>query len=73
MSILTKFLQTREEKIYQHKVCTIKARIPHAGKQAPDSLLNEAIALTSMDDNGVKLTRIVEPNNLHLHLARDGH
>ena len=37
-----------------------------------ESLINEAIALTSMDDRFVKLIEIGEPNNLYLQLARDG-
>ena len=38
----------------------------------PERLINEAISVTSMDRAIVKLTRIVEPNNLYLHFARDG-
>ena len=39
----------------------------------PESLINEVISLTSMDDSSVKLTRVGWPNNLYMHLARDGH
>ena len=37
----------------------------------PESLINEAISLISLDDSSVKLIR--KPNNLYLHLARDEH
>ena len=39
----------------------------------PESLINEAILLTLIDDSSDKLTTNGEPNNLYLHLARDGH
>ena len=44
------------------------------GKQLNvENLINEPIYLTSMDDSSVKLTGVAEPNNIYLHLARDGH
>ena len=39
----------------------------------PESLINKAISLTSMDSSFVKLTRVGVLNNLYMHLARDGH
>ena len=39
----------------------------------PETLINKAMSLISIDDNFVKLARNGEPNNLYLHLARDGH
>ena len=39
----------------------------------PESLINKAISLMLIDDDSVKLTINREPNNLFLHLARDGH
>ena len=39
----------------------------------PESLINEAISLMSIDDISVKLARNGEPNELFLHLARDRH
>ena len=38
----------------------------------PESLTNDSISLTSMDDTSIKLTRVRETNNLYLHYARDG-
>ena len=37
-----------------------------------ESIINEAISLISIDDSSVKLKRNGEPNNLCLHLAREG-
>ena len=37
------------------------------------SLINEVICLISINDSSAKLTRNGEPNNLYLHLARNGH
>ena len=39
----------------------------------PESLINEAICVISIDNSSVKLTRNGEQNNLYLHQARDGH
>ena len=39
----------------------------------PESLINEAISLISIDDSSVKLTINGEANNLYVHLAKDGH
>ena len=35
-----------------------------------ESLINEAISLTSMDDSSDKISGIGEKNNLHLSLAK---
>ena len=58
--VVTEFHQTRKE-VGQHKDCTLKARLPYAGK--PASLMNEAISLTSMSGNPGKLPWIREPND----------
>ena len=49
----------------KHDYCTLENQ--------PERLINEAISLISVDDSSVKLTRNGEPNDLFLHLARDGH
>ena len=38
-----------------------------------ESWINEIMSLISMVDISVKLTRVGEPNNLYLNLARDDH
>ena len=72
VSALIKFLQVREEKAGQSNGCTFKPPLPTAENQ-PESLINEAISLTSMDDCSIKQIRVREPINPYLHLARDGH
>ena len=57
----------------------VSARVAHFKhdypilENQPESMMNEAISLTSIDDSSVKLTRVGEQNKLYLHLARDGH
>ena len=72
VSAQTKCLQgaEREKEVGQRKGYTFIARLLQLENQ-PESLLNETISLTSMGDSSVKLTRVEEPNNLYLHLARD--
>ena len=71
VSILTKFLGTKEKEVGQHKGCTFKARLVSTLEIQADNLINEAISLTLMDDSSVKLTLVGEPYNLYLHLARE--
>ena len=54
------------------RAANLKHDYPKLENQA-ESLINEAIFLTSIDDSFVKLTRIREPNRVYLHIARDGH
>ena len=71
---LTKFLQKlgKSKKLASARAAHQKHDNPKLANQ-PDSLIYEAIPLMSIDDSSIKLTRNGEPNNLFLHLARDGH
>ena len=58
----------------------VSARAAHLNHSYPtlenelESLTNEAISLTSMDDSSVRLTRVGgEQNKICLYLARDGY
>ena len=44
-----------------------------SAKNQPETLINEAISLISIDDSSVKLTINGELNYLYLQLASDGH
>ena len=72
VSVLTKISKSGEKKLVSARAAHSKARLPYAFNQFED-LINEAIFLTSMNDSFVRLARIEEPNNIYLHLARDGH
>ena len=42
-------------------------------EKQPESFINDTVYLTSIDDSSIKLLRNREPNNLYLHLVRDGY
>ena len=62
----------RREKLVSARTTELKYDYPILENQ-PESLINEAISLTSMDESFVRLSRIGEPYNLFLQLARYGH
>ena len=57
-------------------VSTIAAHSKHdypTLENPPGSFISAAISLKSMDNSYVKLTRVGEPNNLYLQIARNEH
>ena len=68
--ILTKFLKAKGEGRRTQSLHILKHNYPTL-KNQPESLINEAIALISIDDSAIRLTRVGEPSNLHP--AGDGH
>ena len=63
--------QSKKKKLASARVANQKYDYVKLEKQ-PESVINEAISLTSIDDSFVKMTRNGEPNNLHLHLGHCG-